>query len=176
MRVKVTGAAQKIDQIFRFDKNAWKVMQAGVRAAGSAVQKDAQARMPSIGLTKWGMWDADGRDLSYDAGQAKRITVSVRSREVLGFRRVKAKVGFASGNAAGAIFSLAGVNPGTTSRYPQRSRNFKTAMNKEHGGAVGMKRNQTWPRALTPAYYAKGPQAREQIGAAIERMVAQVNK
>jgi hypothetical protein len=175
MRVKVEGVARKIDAIFRFDKDAWKVTQKEIRAAGQSVQADAVGRMPSMGLTNWGLWNNNGRYVSYD-GSAKRISVSVRSREKMGFRRVKAKVGFASGNAAGAIFGLAGSVPGTRSKFPQRSANFKAAMNRRHGGSMGARNNQSWPRALTPAYYAKGPQAREKIGAAIERMVASVNR
>jgi hypothetical protein len=178
MQVKVEGAARKIDLIFKFDKDLWKTMQKEVRSAGQSVQADASSRMPSAGLTRWGVWfDAQsGRDLSYNSGQANRISVSVRSKETMGFRRIKAKVGFASGNAAGAIFGLAGSVPGTKSIYPARSQNFKNALNQQHGGSVSTRRSQTWPRALTPAYYAKGPQAKERIGAAIERMISAVNR
>jgi hypothetical protein len=178
MKVKVEGAARKIDMIFRFDKELWKTMQTEVREAGKLVQADASSRMPSAGLTRWGLWfDAQSRrDLSYDASIAKRISVSVRSKEKMGFRRIKAKVGFASGNAAGAIFGLAGSVPGTKSKFPERSRNFKQAINRQQGGSLGARRNQTWPRALTPAYYAKGPQAKDRIGAAMERLISAVNR
>lgn len=178
MKVKVEGAARKIDLIFRFDKDLWKKTQGEIRDAGRAVQSDAVSRMPAMGLSRWGFWfdRQRNRDLSFDGTRAKRISVSVRSKEKAGFRRVKAKVGFASGNAAGAIFGLAGSVPGTKSDFPQRSANFKSAMNRRHGGSMGARNNQTWPRALTPAYYAKGPQARQRIGEAIERMVNQVNR
>jgi hypothetical protein len=174
MRVKVEGSARKIDLIFAFDKQLWKEMQKEVRSAGQLVQRDAIARMPAMGLSRWGLWFARGRNLSYESG-VKRISISVRSKETAGLRRVKVKIGFASGNAAGAIFSLAGSKSGKGSDYPARSANFRTAMNREHGGSVGMRGNQTWPRALTPAYYAKGPEARQKIGAAVERMIARVN-
>lgn len=176
MKVKVEGAARKIDLIFRFDKTLFKEMQKEVRAAGSEVQKDAISRMPSSALSSWGLWFHRGRDISFESSKAKRISVSVRSKERAGFRRVKAKVGFSPGNAAGAIFGLAGSVAGTRSDFPQRSANFKRALNNQHGGSIGTRNSQTWPRALTPAYYAKGPQAREKIGAAIERMIAQVNR
>lgn len=178
MQVKVTGAAAKIDAIFRFDKELWKKTQAEIRDAGRVVQADAVRRMPSQPLSNWGFWfdRQRNRDLSYTSASAKRISVSVRSKEKFGFRRIKAKVGFSSGNAAGAIFGLAGSVPGTKSLYPERSRNFKQSMNRVHGGTMGARSNQMWPRALTPAYYAKGPQARERIGAAIERMVNSVNR
>jgi hypothetical protein len=181
MKVKVEGAARKIDMIFRFDKDLWKTMQKEVREAGRAVQSDAVSRIPAMGLSRWGLWweYGRGRDLSFSSGGAKRISISVRSKETSGFRRIKAKVGFASGNAAGAIFGLAGSQPGTLSSHPAgpiRSKNFKSAMNRAHGGIMGAKKNQSWPRALTPAYYAKGPQAKVKIGAAIERMVAAVNR
>jgi hypothetical protein len=181
VKVKVEGAARKIDMIFRFDKELWKTTQKEVREAGRSVQSDAVSRMPAMGLSRWGLWweFGRGRDLSYSNGGAKRISVSVRSKEKSGFRRIKAKIGFSSGNAAGAIFGLAGSQSGTLSSHPAgviRSKNFKTAMNRAHGGSLGARRNQTWPRALTPAYYAKGPQAKQRIGAAIERMIAAVNR
>lgn len=178
MQVKVEGAARKIDMIFRFDKELWKKTQAEVRDAGRVVQADAVSRMPSQPLSNWGPWfdRQRNRDLTYTSAGAKRISVSVRSKERAGFRRVKAKVGFSSGNAAGAIFGLAGSVPGTKSLFPQRSKNFKQAINRAHGGTMGARGAQMWPRALTPAYYAKGPQARERIGAAIERMVQSVNR
>jgi hypothetical protein len=177
MQVKVQGAARKIDLIFRFDKDLWKQTQAEIRAAGQSVQADAVQRMPSQPLSGWGPWfdRQRNRDLTYVSSSAKRISVSVRSKEKAGFRRVKAKVGFSSGNAAGAIFGLAGSVSGTKSLFPERSRNFKESLNRKHGGTMGARNSQMWPRALTPAYYAKGPQARERIGAAIERMVAKVN-
>jgi hypothetical protein len=178
MKVKVTGAAAKIDAIFRFDKDAWKVMQKEVRSAGGEVQSHAQSLMPSSGLSGWGPWIESSRskDLTYTGGQVKRIGVSVRSKQVQGLRRVKAKVGFSSGNAAGAIFGLAGSVSGTKSPFIQSSINFKEAMNRKHGGSISSRNARIWPRALTPAYYAKGPRARERIGAAIERMVSNVNR
>lgn len=177
LEVKVEGAARKIDLIFRFDKELWKKTQAEIRDAAREVQSDAVRRMPSQPLSGWGPWfdRQRNRDLTYTSAGAKRISVSVRSKEKAGFRRIKAKVGFSSGNAAGAIFGLAGSVPGTKSLFPERSRNFKQSLNRAHGGSMGARNNQMWPRALTPAYYAKGPQARELIAAAIERMVAKVN-
>jgi hypothetical protein len=178
MKVKVKGAARKIDMIFRFDKELWKNTTQIIRASGGEVASDAKSRIPAQGLTNWGLWweFPRGRDLSYDSGRVQAISVSVRSRQVQGFRRIKAKVGFSKGNAAGAIFGLAGSVPGTQSQFDFRSDNFKRAMLRKHGGSMGARNNQTWPRALTPAYYAKGPRARERIGAAIQRMVNAVNR
>jgi hypothetical protein len=178
VKVEVKGAARKIDQIFRFDKAVWRDMQKGVREAGNSVASDAAGRMPGQPLRNWGLWFSDGRNLSYEGG-VRRMSVSVRSKETQGFRQVKAKVGFASGNVAGAIYGLAGSQPGTKSTHPAgpvRSRNFKAALNRRQGGGFGVRRSQFWPRALTPAYYAKGPQARDRIGQAVERAVAAVNR
>ena len=177
MRVKVEGAARKIDLIFRFDKDLWKNTTQIIRASGREVASDAKARIPANGLRNWGLWweFPRGRDLSYQSGRVQAISVSVRTKEKAGFRRIKAKVGFSKGNAAGAIYSLAGSVPGTQSAFDFRSDNFKRAMLRAHGGSMGSRGNQIWPRALTPAYYAKGPRARERIGAAIEHMIARVN-
>lgn len=178
MKVKVEGAARKIDMIFRFDKDLWNTTQIEVRRAGRDVASDAKARIPTQGLTNWGAWleFPRNRDLSYNSGRVQVVTVSVRSKETKGLRRLKAKIGFGRGNAAGAIFGLAGSVAKTQTEFPGRSANFKKQMNIAHGGSIGSRNSQTWPRALTPAYYARGPQARIKIGAAIERMIAKVNR
>jgi hypothetical protein len=180
LRVEVKGSATKIDQLFRFNKTVWKDMTGEIRSAGQAIARDAAARMPSQPLRNWGGWvDArSGRNLTYETNAARRISVSVRSRETAGFRDIKLKVGFSRGNAAGAIFGLAGSVQGTKSMHPAgviRSRNFKRALNSRHGGSVGARNSQIWPRALTPAFYLHRDKVREQFGAAVERAVAQVN-
>jgi hypothetical protein len=41
---------------------------------------------------------------------------------------------------------------------------------------VGARNVQMWPRLLTPAYYAKGPQASATIASLIEKAVQQANR
>jgi hypothetical protein len=181
VKVKVTGAAQKIGQIQRFRQDIWKDMQKEVKSAAQLVANDAKGRIPGQGLSNWGAWTdyKSKRDLSFGSSAASGITVSFRSKEIQGFRRIKAKVGFSKGNAAGAIYSLAGSKPGTLSTHPAgaaRSAGFKRAINRKFGGSFTTRNSQQWPRALTPAFYAKGPQARIKIGQAVERAVAKVNK
>jgi hypothetical protein len=182
LKVQVKGAASKIDQIFRFDKELWRDTTREIRQAGDAIAKDAATRMPGYPLRNWGSWFEYGsqRSLSYDSGAAKRITTSVRSRESLGLRVIKTKTGFSKGNAAGAIYGLAGSSSEPTrSSHPAgavRSRNFKKAMNRRQGGSLDARNGQMWPRALTPAFYVHRDKVRKQIGAAVERAVAQVNR
>jgi hypothetical protein len=180
LKVQVKGAAAKIDQIFRFDKEIWRETTKDIRSAGNAIARDASGRMPGRPLSNWGRWvdSRSGRSLFYDSGAA-RINTSVRSRETAGFRNITTKTGFSRGNAAGAIFGLAGSVSGTQSVHPAgvaRSRNFKNALNRRYGGSTGARNAQIWPRALTPAFYVHRDKVRAQIGAAVERAIAKVNR
>jgi hypothetical protein len=62
---------------------------------------------------------------------------------------------------AGAIYMLAG----SKNRSGHR---FNNVINRQHGSGP-------WPRAMTPAYYAKGPQAAKDIGHLIEQAINNVN-
>jgi hypothetical protein len=181
LKVQVKGAASKIDQIFRFDKQLWRETTRDIRKAADDIGRDASARMPGYPLRNWGRWIQTGstRQLSYESGSAKRITTSVRSRETFGLRVITTKTGFSRGNAAGAIYGLAGSVDGSKSSHPAgptRSRNFKRALNRAHGGSTGARNAQIWPRALTPAFYVHRDKVRAQIAALVERAVAQVNR
>lgn len=168
MKVKVEGAAAKIDALFRFDKVVWAGIQKGVKEAAESVAADARSRIPaygvrsSTGLGGWGRWIAarDGRDLSFDQAKIRSsIKPKFKSQFKNGIRIVKGQA--ATTSPAAAIFMLAG------SQNESRHR-FNTVINRQHGKSV-------WPRAMTPAYYAKGPQASRDIGALIEKAINDVN-
>jgi len=176
MQVKVEGAAAKIDALMRFDKAAWRDIQKGVKQATAAITKDAESRVPPMGLVPrragsgWGAWtfSRDGRDLSYQRGNFKFKT-RFRSRSVQGFREVQGRAQLDTSNPAAAIFTLAGsVNK---SGHP-----FNTNINRQSGTREGARDVGMWPRLLTPAYYAKGPEAAKTIGALIEKAIADVNR
>jgi hypothetical protein len=63
---------------------------------------------------------------------------------------------------AGAIYMLAG----SQNRSGHR---FNNVINRQHGKGP-------WPRAMTPAYYAKAPQASRDIGRLIEKAINQINQ
>jgi len=168
MQVKVTGAAAKIDALFRFDKDVWKGIQRGVKEATESVAADARNRVPSYGVGGtsgtggWGGWIAkkDGRDLSYDqASIRKNVKTRFKSQMKSGVRVVKGQA--INNSPAGAIYMLAG------SKNKSRHR-FNTVINRQHAKGP-------WPRAMTPAYYAKGPQASREIGRLIEQAINDVN-
>lgn len=174
IEVEVRGAAAKIDALYRFDKEAWKGIQKGVKEATSAITDDAKSRVPFMGLTPkragtgWGKWIAakDGRDLSYDKSKF-RFTTRFRSKVKSGFRQVEGRAVLDKKNPAVAIFSLAGsVNK---SKHP-----FNRNINKQTGTKEGARNVGMWPRLLTPAYYAKGPEAAKEIGRLIESLVKKV--
>ena len=168
MKVEVTGAAAKIDAIFRFDKDVWKGIQKGVKDAAESVASDARSRVPSYGLGGtsgtggWGKWIAkkDGRDLSYDqANMRKNIKVRFKSQMKSGVRVVKGQA--INNSPAAAISMLAG----SKNRSGHR---FNSVIKTQHGSGP-------WPRAMTPAYYAKGPEASKDIGRLIEQAINNIN-
>jgi hypothetical protein len=96
MDIKVEGTAARIEALFRFDKAAWSAVQKGSKDAVREIVSDAQSRIPPMGLAPtsggrgWGPWFSDGRDLSYSRS-GFRFSTRFRSRNVKGFREVKAK-------------------------------------------------------------------------------------
>ena len=168
MKVEVTGAAAKIDALFRFDKEVWAGVQKGVKDASESVAADARSRVPSYGvfstsgLGGWGAWarKTDGFDISYDqANIRKGIKTKFRSQMQSGVRVVKGQV--VNSSPAGAIFMLAGSQN-------KSGRWFNTLIKRQQGSGP-------WPRAMTPAYYAKGPQAAKDIGHIIEQAINNIN-
>jgi hypothetical protein len=169
MKVEITGAATKIDAIFRFDKDVWKGVQRGVKEAAESVAADARSRFPSYGIGGtsgaggWGGWIAKngGRNLGYDQSKIRSsVKTRFKSRYKSGFREVKGQAVVM--NPAGAIYSLAGSQN-------KSGHHFNNVINTQHGSNI-------WPRALTPAYYAKGPQASREIGRVIEKAISNINQ
>jgi hypothetical protein len=169
MKVETTGAATKIDAIFRFDKDVWKGVQRGVKEAAELVAADARSRFPSYGIGGtsggggWGGWIAKngGRNLGYDQSKIRSsVKTRFKSRYKSGFREVKGQAVVM--NPAGAIYSLAGSQN-------KSGHHFNNVINTQHGSNI-------WPRALTPAYYAKGPQASREIGRVIEKAISNINQ
>jgi len=168
MKVEVTGAAAKIDALFRFDKDVWKGIQKGVKEAAESVAADARSRVPSYGLGGtsgtggWGGWIAkrDGRDLSYDQGKIRKgVKTRFKSQMKSGVRVVKGQA--VNTTPAAAIYMLAG----SKNRSGHR---FSSVINTQHSSGP-------WPRAMTPAYYAKGPEASKDIGRLIEKAINDIN-
>lgn len=169
MKVEITGVATKIDAIFRFDKDLWAGMQRGVKDAAESVAADARSRVPSYGLGGtsgtggWGGWIAkkDGRDLGYDQTKIRKgVKTRFKSRYKSGFREVQGQA--VNTSPAGAIYMLAGSEN-------QSGHRFSNVINTQHSKGP-------WPRALTPAYYAKGPEASRDIGRLIEKAINQINQ
>jgi hypothetical protein len=183
MKVKVEGAAARIDALFRFDKAAWRDLQRGVKKATEAVTKNAEGRVPPMGIIPmgggrgWGPWNHFGRDLGYNRS-AFRFSTKFQSRSRQGFRQVQGRSVLDASDASVAIFTLAGFVPGPNpkTRRKAQSVNFKRTINRQTGTVAGGKGRGMWPRLLTPAYYAEGPKAAQTIGQLIESAVAQANR
>ena len=173
--VKVEGAAKKVDQMKRFNKELWRDMQREVKSAADLVVQEARNNVPSEGLYNkqrgragWGAWTEakSGRDLSFQPSRVKSgIKPAFRSKIRSGVRVVKGQARMM--DPAGAVYTLAGSQ--NRSGHP-----FSTNLNRQRGGSRGAR--SFWPRILTPAYYAKGPEASKAIGDAIERAIAEFNR
>ena len=165
-KVQVVGAARKIEQINRFDKELWKEIQRGVRDALGSLVSDAKSSYPDTGLTNWGQWTAGSRDLSYQAGAVRAgVRPAFRSKNVSGVRLISGNV--SNRNPAGAIFGLAGSRDRTG--HP-----FNTNINNSHGS--GGRGSGVWPRVLTPAWTRNVEQARRDIAKVVEAAIDQVNR
>lgn len=170
MNVDVEGVGPLVNRLQKFDKDVYKILQREIKEGAEIVAADARPRVPDPALSGWGVWNlttgatgsrgavaftTGSRDLSFDGSKVRTsIKPSVRATR----RRGRGTTGIvgrvAIGNAGGAIWSLAGSK--TTGSW------FTRNLNRKFGEG-------TWPRALTPALYAKGPQAIEKIDAAIKR-------
>lgn len=169
MNVRVEGAAQKIEQIFRFDKELWKEIQQGVKEATSGIRSDARGAYPENGLSNWGPWlTNNNRDLGYDSAAVRSgVKSSFRSRRQGGFRNISGLV--YNKNAAGAIYGLAGSRN-------KSGESFNTNINRKRGGSTSVRGNGTWPRALGPAWNDNVNEARRQIARVVEQAIAKVNR
>jgi len=173
MQVKVEGAAAKIDAIMRFDKQAWKAIQKGVKDATAEITEDAKERVPQMGIISlrgngWGRWTSGPRDLSYRPADFKFKT-RFRSRLQGGFREVEGRAQLDTSSPAVAIFTLAGSQ--NRSGHP-----FNRVINRQTGTRQGARGVGMWPRLLTPAYHAKAPEAAKTIGVLIEKAVNDTNR
>lgn len=159
--VEVKGVPELINRISKFDKDVYRILTKEVRQSLSSVAKDAIARTPNGRAIKgWGPWTAarDGRDLSFNGQDVKRGIKPQAVKRSKSGRVVKFSGRVITKTPAGAIFALAGSKTGGQ---------FEDALLRKHGNV--------WPRTLTPALYAKGPQAARDIEAAIQKAAASVN-
>lgn len=173
MGVKVEGVSELINRLSKFDKDVYRILQREIKSGLEQVADDARSRTPDVrAIRGWGPWN----ETTGQSGRVGSVTLSTGSRD-LGFRGSEVKRGIRpelvrrssrgrvtkfSGRVttktpAGAIFALAGSRGGGS---------FEAALVRRHGNR--------WPRTLTAALYAKGPQAREQIRAAIDKAARSV--
>ena len=160
--VEVKGVPELINRISKFEKDVYRILTKEVRQALTSVAKDAIARTPNGRAIKgWGPWTAarDGRDLSFNGQDVKRGIRPQAVKQSRSGRVVKFSGRVITKTPAGAIFALAGSKGGGQ---------FEDTLNRKQGNSV-------WPRTLTPALYAKGPQAAKDIEAAIQKAAASVN-
>lgn len=171
MDFKIEGADRMIERIKGFEKETYKVLQKEVREAQADIVADARAAVPSRALRRWGQWrrnsGASGgfrnttADRDFDANSIRSsIRPSFRTRRSMNTLGVYGRVNL--GDAAGAIFSLAGSR--NRSGHP-----FNTVINAAHGSGP-------WPRLLGPAWSANIDKTRDEIRQAVNRAAEKVNR
>ena len=186
MTLEVDGAGRLVDAMSKFNEDVYKIMLKEIRQAAELVAADARRRTPSAVLfgsrpfgnpsSGWGKWtetrgqnmsvggitfETSSRSLDWNQPRVDRsIRPGARKRAVRGVGTVGVAGMVTFLDAAGAIWSTAGAdNPqGLKNRY------FNPAIISRFGS--------DYPRALKPALFSKGPQAREDIDRALERAVA----
>jgi len=186
MTMDVQGAGALVDALSKFNKEIYKILQEDVRKAVGAVADDARRRTPSQVLfgsrpsgersRGWGAWnqtrgrmgssgsitfETTSRSLDWNESKVDRsIRPGVQKRRVRGAGTVGIAGIVSFLDPAGAIWSTAGgKNPGGVA-------------NKYFNPAIIARFGSDYPRALKPALFAKGPQAREDIDRALERAQA----
>lgn len=175
MDVTVENVGALVNRLQKFDKDVYRILQREIKQAADMVASDAKTRTPSeTALSGWGAWNkttgtsgsrgavqmmTGSRDLGFEGGRVRRSikpSARVTRQRRRGTTGIVGRVAFS--DAGGAIWSLAGSRGSST---------FVRNLNDRYG-------DNQWPRALTPALYAKGPQAIAQIDAAIQRAAAAV--
>lgn len=174
----VDGVPELINRISKFDKEVAKILNDEVKEGADVVAAYARDLVPSgNALSNWGAWNyktgktgsigvvslsQGSRDLSFNGSLVAR---GIKPQAVKSNKRgvvVGYKARVVMSTAAGAIWSLAGSK--------NRS---KLSFGPNLNGAF---RDPRFPRALTPALHAKGPESREKIKNAIDRAIAAVNR
>lgn len=186
VKLEVDGAGALVDALFRFEKEIYKILQKEVRQAVEVVADDTRRRTPNQILfgsrpfgspsKGWGKWtetrgrtggfgaitfQTASRSLDWDQERVDRsIKAGTRKRRVRGAGTVGIAGIVSIMDPAGAIWSTAGgENPGGVN-------------NKYFNPAIRARFGEDYPRALKPALFAKGPQARHEIDRALERAQA----
>ncbi len=171
MDFKVEGSEKMIERIKGFESETYKVLQREVREAQADIVSDAKGATPDRGLRRWGRWRRDmgsaggfrniTGDRDFDASAIMTsIKPSFRTRRSQGSLGVYGRVNL--GDAAGAIFSLAGKR--NRSGHP-----FNVSINRVNGAGP-------WPRLLGPAWTNNIDKARNEIRQAVNRAAEKVNR
>lgn len=149
----VTGEDRVLSRLKYFDKEAWKELQAGVKAGGEVIAASGRGLIP---FQPTSGWSANGR-LGWNQSSAQgSVKARFRSRTRGGVTGVQATVGMT--NAAAAVWALAGSKSST------QFSDLLTAMYGPAGRGTGS-------RALSPAWRMNIEKVRDQIQDAIDRAV-----
>lgn len=168
MDIKIDGAAELINRITKFDKDVSKILTKEINDGSRLIANEAKANTPDRGLSGWGQWfettgssgqrgvvslATSSRSIAYTGSEVRAKTRPQLAKRSVRGRVVGFKARVVTMSPAGAIFALAGSK--------DTSNDFKRNLNKKHG--------QQWPRILSGALYAKGPEARKKIEQAIDK-------
>jgi hypothetical protein len=168
MNVELKGAAELVNRLSKFDKGVAKILTKEVNAGLRLISNEARATTPDLALSGWGTWNetrgtnaqrgvitllSSTRSVSYAGSEVKAKTRPQFAKQSKRGAVVRVSARVVTASPAGAIFALAGSK--------STSGAFKKNLNAKHG--------RRWPRVLSDALYAKGPDARKKIEQAIDK-------
>ena len=135
-RVVVKNARQTMQALKEFDPEAEKGIRKRINAAAQRIVRSARGGMPSgKALRKWGTWNQNGRDLSYN-GNNQRIRTTRANMRRRG-QIVSNYIGVVNPTPGGAIFELAGrdaADPGFHAALLNRGYGLSRKDNSGRGG------------------------------------------
>lgn len=166
--MKIDGVENVLARLRAFDKDVYKILQREIREAMTNMTNEAKGNVPDPALSNWGNWGGrtssgfrnTTRDRPFDAGQVIRsIKPQFRTQKrMMGVDVAAGRV--VIGDAAGAIFALAGSQ--------NRSGHlFNSNLNSKYGAGP-------WPRLIGPAWTNHVDKARDDIKAAVDKAAREV--
>jgi hypothetical protein len=184
---EIDGLVDVLYRLRAMDKKIYDAMVGELKEAGSDIESDARAAIPSgNALRNWGGWTSatmarrgrggivtvskrsELRPIPFDSGAAKSGIQTNVGRSFRKGRLRSAVVRVQQQNAGGAIWELAGSDMSTDWGATGGSAKFRQNLNKKYGGSI-------WPRSLTPAWGKNKDAAIDRIDTIVGKYAAEAS-
>jgi len=176
--IRIEGAAEALKVLNKAAPDIVREINKDLKAAVKPVVQDAKQLLPRpSALTNWGQWiTPSGRDLSFDAGKARRgVKAATRRtperdlRSNYGGRRYKVipLLELRQTDPAGAIYERAGAKTSTR---------LGRSLNRKHGSVSIDLGNTLSGRALYPAFFRRENGIMRDVRTAVHRIETETTK